>query len=250
MSPNAPLPPSRHHHHHHHQPLRSQFLPTIYHYPTILYMYRTTVVQFHPVTTCKAFRSPSHVSVSVRLYHSSRTRIPHYRINATATVAVTSPRSCVAATPQLPSNYYSCFVFMTTFSFIFILLVRFYPPLRRRHPRFFSVVRLIPPARITRIHCYKTTMYLRPPIMLYSSSEEVRENKEKKTEKIKKLVPCQSKTSVSTNPYGTATAFFDCPDTSCIVIGTFIIISLYKLNTIYYCICLDSEHNKIKYYFI
>jgi len=71
MSPNAPLPFP--------PPPTFAFAVPTYHTPLsdyTMYMYRTTVVQFHPVTTCKAIPSPSHVSVSVQLYHSSCTRTP------------------------------------------------------------------------------------------------------------------------------------------------------------------------------
>jgi len=216
MSPNVPPPlptATEYHHRHHHLCDRSSYLP----YTTIrLYYICIEQPSFSSTPSPHAKLFPlCHTSLSLSNYIVLRIHAPHYRINTTATVAVASSRAYLAATPQLPSNYYSCFVFMTTFSFIF-LLVRFYPPLHRRRPRFFpSSVSSLPRGLRVGIYCYTTTMYLRSPIILYSCSEKVRKNKEKKIEKIKKLLPCQSKTSVFTNPNGAATVFFDCPDMYC-----------------------------------
>jgi len=179
-----PLPPS---HHHRVPPPTFAFAVPTYHIPLSDYtIYIICIEQPSFSSTPSPHAKPfplCHTSLSPSNYIILRVHAPHYRINATATVAVTSPRAyVVAATPQLPSNYYSCFVFMTTFSFIF-LLVRFHPPLRRRRPRFFpsSVSSLPRGLRVgIYIYCYTTTMYQRPPIVFYSSSEEVRESKEKK----------------------------------------------------------------------
>lgn len=180
MFPNAPSPHSYHHTYHHHLPLCS-YLP----YTTIrLYYICIEQPSFSSTPSPHAKPFPlCHTSLSLSNYIVLRIHAPHYRINTTATVAVASSRAYLAATPQLPTNYYSCFVFMTTFSFIF-LLVRLYPPLHRRCPRFLpSSVSSLPRGLRVGIYCYKTTMYLRSPIILYSSSEKVRKNKEKKIEK-------------------------------------------------------------------
>lgn len=199
---------------HHHLPLRSYLL-----YTTIrLYYICIEQPSFSSTPSPHAKPFPlCHTSLSLSNYIVLRIHTPHYRINTTATVAVASSRAYLAATPQLPTNYYSCFVFMMTFSFIF-LLVRFHPPLYVAVHVFFcrpASVLSLPRGLRVGIYCYKTTMYLRSPIILQSCSEKVQKNKEKKIEKIKKLLPCQSKTSVFTNSNSASMAFFDYPGMYC-----------------------------------